>query len=266
MQGFECDVLCRDYNLPDLTLSRGRGKTRLRLKDVMDISVLKRTMVGQAKSAGFPPDMVKLQVDDAIEQALKYVWGAYHWRFKRIEATLTLTGSQEYADLPDDFGGFISLRYRGGTSSGWQLTFMSEDVYEYTNPNPTMLSENEPQMVKAVYDGDNAQWRAYFTPIPDSAYSLSLVYLQSLGSINLIPEGFEKLVIAACWLFMYPTGSDSWQKADIAYNRAKIEAIKDVDPVYQGMPSVVKRANRFDPEGSNYVPDNWPTVSDGSDY
>jgi len=70
-----------------------------------------------------------------------------------------------------------------------------------------------------------------------------------------IPDGFEKLVMTACWLFMYSAGTEKWQIADIAYNKTKFEAINDIDPVYQGTPSVVRRASRFNPEGGGDVAD-----------
>lgn len=232
----------------------------------MDKDTIKRVVEGQAKQAGFNSNTVSGLVSDAIAQAGPYLWGSYKWRFRRRSESLTLTASQEYAELPDDFSQFFSLGHRDGTSDGWQLTYESEDAFNYMHPNPTMLSEGEPQAVKIVHNSDDGTNLAYFSPIPKSAYTPTLVYFSRWGSLSAIPEGFEKLFIAACWLFMYPPGSDSWMKADIAFNRAKQEAIKDIDPMYQGEPSTVKRASRFDPEGGNNVPDDWYKVSDGSDY
>jgi hypothetical protein len=228
----------------------------------MDKDKLTRMIRAQAKTAGIAEELV----DEAVLLAGPYVWNSYHWRFRRKEDTLTLTGSQEYVDLPDDFARFKSLRYRDGTSEGWQLTHEDEDTFEYMHPNPSIHTEDEPKAVKIVYYSEEDIHRAYFVPVPDSSYTPTLIYFIKWGGFSSIPDGYEKLVMTACWLFMYPAGSDKWQLADIAYNKAKAEAIKDIDPVYQGEPSIVKRAKRFDPEGGNYVPDDWYKVSDGSDF
>lgn len=232
----------------------------------MDKDRIKRVIEAQAIQAGFSANKAGAMADDAIAQAGPYMWGAYKWRFRRKQVSLTMTASQEYVELPDDFAQFFSLRHRDGTSNGWQLTYDAEDVFEYQHPNPTMISAGEPRAVKIVYDSEDGVSLAYFSPVPDSAYTPTLVYFCNFGSLSSIPEGFDKVFMAACWLFMYAPGSDSWMKADIAYNRAKAEAIKDIDPMYQGTPSHVKRASCFDPEGVGYVSDDWYKVSDGSDW
>lgn len=232
----------------------------------MDQERLKRVIRGQALRAGFDSNTVDGLIEDALTQAGPYLWNSYKWRFRRRETTITMTSSQEYVELPDDFSHFYSLTHSDGTSEGWQLTYQDEDVYEYQNPNPSVNSEDGPQSVKIVYDSDNDVWKAYLSPIPDSAYTPSLIYFTKYGGWATIPEGFEKVALAACWMFMYAPGSDSYGKTEAAYQIAKMEAINDIDPVFQGEPSHVKRARRFDPEGSNYVSDDWYKVSDGSDY
>jgi hypothetical protein len=179
-------------------------------------------------------------ISDAVTQAGPYVWGAYHWQFRRKEEPLVLTGSQEYVDLPDDFHSFKALTWADGTDEGWPLTYQAEDVYEYENPNPAAIAAGQPKSVKVVFDGTTDKWRIYMTPIPDSAYSPSLIYFRKFGAISEIPMGFEKMLVAACYLFLYPAGSQDWQYADIAYNKAKQEVVKDIDPVYQGLPSRVQ--------------------------
>jgi hypothetical protein len=229
----------------------------------MDKDRIKRILAAQAKRQQIDDDGL---IDEAIELAGPYFWNCYKWRFRRREDTITLTASQEYVNLPDDFARFKSLRYRDGTAEGWQLTYEDEDTYEYQNPNPSIHTENEPQQVKIVYDSEQDIWRAYFTPIPDSAYAPSLIYFVKWGSLGSIPDGFEKVFLASCWLFIHANGTTAYQAADIGFNMAKAEAIKDIDPVYQGEPSIVKRSKRFDPEGSSNVPADWYKVSDGSDY
>jgi hypothetical protein len=233
----------------------------------MDRDKIKRLMKAQAKKSGMADDgVLDGLIDEALSTAAEYVWKCYQWQFRRVEATLTMTASQEYVELPTDFDGFISLRYREGTSDGWQLKYRDEDSYEYFDANPLVYSEDAPRVVKVVFDQTNGVWRAYFTPRPDSAYNLTLIYLAAPGTVAGIPNGFEKLIQTAAWLFMYPAGSTQWQAADLAFKKAKEEAIRDIDPAYRGVPSVVDRAKRFDPEGVGYVPDDWYKVSDGSDY
>jgi len=50
----------------------------------------------------------------------------------------------------------------------------------------------------------------YFTRGPDAVYSLTLIYYIKYGTLAEFPEGFEKALIAAVWLFIYPAGSQSW--------------------------------------------------------
>lgn len=233
----------------------------------MDINRLKRILLGQAKKAGVADDqIIEGLVTDAVDMACPYVWKSRAWKFRRKETTVTTTGSQEYAELPDDFDGFAGLRYRNGTSEGWQLNYHDEDTYEYSYPNPQLYSDDAPKVVKIVYDKGSEKWRAYFTPRPDAAYSLTLIYYAKWGTLAEFPEGFEKLLMAACWLFIYPAGSQSWMAADAGVSEAFAECEEYVDSINKSLPSVVRRSRRFNVDGGDNVPDDWYTVSDGSDY
>jgi len=233
----------------------------------MDIDKLNRILIGQAKKAGVADDQViEGLVSDAIDMACPYVWKARPWKFRRKEATVATVGSQEYAELPDDFGGFAGLRYRNSTSEGWQLTYHDEDMYEYSFPNPQLYTDDAPKIVKIVYDKDTEKWRGYFTPRPDAVYSLTLIYYIKYGTLAEFPEGFEKALIAACWLFIYPAGSQSWMAADMGLEKALADCEEYVDSINQGLPAVVRRGRRFNTDGSDNVPDDWYNVSDGSDY
>lgn len=205
-------------------------------------------------------------IADAISLAGPFVWKAYGWRFRRKEMTVTTTGSQEYIELPEDFSGFYGLRYRGGSSEGWQLEYHDEDTFEYAFPNPDLTANDAPLRVKIVKDNDSGMWRAYFNPEPDTTYNLTLIYLTDYGALTAFPQGFEGVFMAACWLFLHPTGTAAWNGAVTGYRAMLEDAIRNLDPVYRSEPGQTRTARRFNVEGGGNVPEDWYAVTDGSDY
>jgi hypothetical protein len=211
----------------------------------MDRNSLAKLIKAQAKVGG----MVNANelVDEALNLAGPFVWGVHPWKFTRVEDTLTTTASTEYVALPSDFGGYRSLRYRNGSTEGWKLRYYAEDSYELYFPNPDILTDDEPKVCKIVWDSDNGEWRAYFTPIPDSAYDLTLIYSRKFSTFDTFPEGFENLLQAAAWLFMYPKGTTQAAIAQRTFNRILKQTIDDIDPAHRARTDVVRRSTRFKP-------------------
>ena len=224
----------------------------------MNTSEITNLMRAQARVAGL--QNVDDLVTNAIALAGPFAWKAHPWQFKRREKTITTSTSTEYVELPDDFGGFVGLTYSSGSTEGWKLRYYAEDTYELYFPNPSILSEDAPRICKIVKDYDSNKWRAYFTPIPDSAYSLSLIYSRDWGNIEDFPGGFEDLVLSAAWIFMYPGGSEQKSSAQINYRHALRTVIDDIDPIHRARVDTVRRASRFQPHegGGEY--------SDPADY
>lgn len=211
----------------------------------MDRDQLANLIKAQAKTAGMTG--VTELVDNALNMAGPYVWGIHPWNFTRVEATITTSTSTEYTDLPDDFGGYRSLRYRNGSTDGWKLRYYAEDSYELYFPNPDILSDDEPRICKIVFDSATQVWRVYFTPVPDSAYSMSLIYSRKFSTFNDFPQGFENLVQGAVWLFMYPKGSSQAYGAQRNFDRILTQTIDDIDPAHRARVDTVRRAGRFNP-------------------
>lgn len=227
---------------------------------------LKRVITGQAKLGGMPTTAnLEGLVGNAIDLAGPLVWKAYGWNFRRKEDTITTIASQEYVNLPPDFDGFKNLRFRDGGQRGWEIGYYDEDTYEFAWPNPLLFGDNEPRLTKIVKDATTG-WRAYFTPRPNAGYTLTLIYVVKWGAIGRFPSGFEKLIQAAVWLFMYPAGSEGWQRADIAYNLALQQTIDDIDPPVKKKPGVIRRQSRFRHEMAGSDRWDWWNVNDGSDF
>jgi len=243
------------------------GETQAGTKTMTEQEIVD-AIKGQAKLANMDSATMEAPIKAAVRLAVPFVWKLAPWSFRRKEDTLTLTASQEYADLPADFGGFYSIRYRNGSTDGWKLRYKSEGMYEYNNPNPTIHTENEPVFVKIVQDGQTKKWRAYFTPIPDSNYNTTLIYLTKTGKIESYPSDFANLIQVAAWLFIYPPGSQSWMMAERAVEIQFKRAQESDDPFKEPVESL-QIGRRFNvSEGGGYEGDvdTWPAISDGSDY
>ncbi len=220
----------------------------------MERTTLIQLIKGQGKVAGLQLD--ESLVSDAVDLAGPLVWNAFAWQFRRKEGTLTLTTGQEYAVLPSDFGAFLAIRYRNGTTDGWKLRYFAEDSYELFYPNPSAISSDEPRAVKIVYDRSSGKWRAYFTPVPDSAYSTTLIYSIAWGDYSRFKEGFEKLLMVGAWLFIHVPGTAAWQGADIAYKLARRDIIAEIDPAHRAVVTQIRVPSRFrDSDGYGSVDD-----------
>lgn len=211
----------------------------------MDGETLKRLILGQMKMQNVATTIADGLVDDAITLALPFVWEQYTWRFKRKEKSLTLTASQEYVELPADFGSFYSLRLRDGSSDGWKLRYFEEDSFELYYPNPEMVSEGDPRSVKIVRDQN--KWRAYFFPIPNGSNSLTLIYgINSNGAMaDQLGNAMSNLLVNAVWIFVWAPGTEQYAGAKRAFNDALINAIDELDDVHTDKIDNVRAARRF---------------------
>lgn len=220
----------------------------------MDRDTLVRLIKGQGRTAGLTLD--EPLVGDAVDLAGPLVWNAFAWQFRRKEKTLILTTGQEYVNLPSDFGAFLAIRYRNGTTDGWKLRYYAEDSYELFYPNPSAISGDEPRSVKIVYDRSSGKWRAYFTPVPDSNYSTTLIYSIAWGDHSRFKEGFEKLLMVGAWLFVHVPGTAAWQGADIAYKKTRRDIIAEIDPAHRAVVTQIRVPARFrESDGSGSVDD-----------
>ena len=209
----------------------------------MDKDILVRLIEGQAKAAGLQVNTAL--VENAVGLAGPYVWNSFAWQFRRKESTITLISGQEYVDLPKDFGHFLAVRYRNGTTDGWKLRYFSEDSYELFFPNPSALSNDEPRAVKIVRNEATNVWRAYFTPVPNSAYSLTLIHAVKWGDHERFKEGFEKLVMVAAWIFIHVPGTMNWRGVNAAYKDSLAEAIYEIDPAHRAVVTQIRVPARF---------------------
>jgi hypothetical protein len=209
----------------------------------MDREELVQLIEGQGRAGGLALDTAL--VENAVDLAGPLVWNAFAWQFRRKEATLTLTSGQEYTILPSDFGAFLSIRYRNGTSDGWKLRYFAEDSYELFYPNPSVVANDEPRSVKVVHNQGTGRWRAYFTPIPNSNYSTTLIYSIAWGDYSRFKEGFEKLLMLGAWLFIHVPGTALWWGADRAYKTGRRDIIAEVDPAHRAIVTQIRVPGRF---------------------
>jgi len=209
----------------------------------MDRDSLANLMKAQAKVGGM--SNVNELIDNALDLAGPYVWNIHPWKFSRVESTITTTTDNEYVVLPDDFSGLRSLRYRNGSTDGWKIRYYDEDTYELYFPNPDILTNDEPKICKIVFDSASQEWRAYFTPIPNSAYSLTIIYSRRFSTFNDFPQGFEDLVQAGTWLFMYPKGTQQASAVRYDFENSLRKTIDDIDPAFRARIDSVRRSRRF---------------------
>lgn len=235
----------------------------------MDEQELTEMIKGQIKLPGV---LVLAVVDGLVAQAVArvgpYVWALYPWQNSRKEDSIILTSSQEYVVLPEDFKDFRSIRYRNGSSDGWKLRYSQESVYEYYYPNPTVHTENEPTQVKIVKDAQTRKWRAYFTPVPNSAYTPTLIYTMKYGGIERFDEEFALLLQTTAWRFIYPPGSSQRYSVDQAF-KAELTRMIDMDDPFKEKIGDLRVPRSFNVSEGGEIggnPDDWVSVVDGSDY
>jgi hypothetical protein len=234
----------------------------------MDDAELKQLIEAQAKTLQGIPATANLSgmAKDAVAQAVPYAWKSYEWAFKRKEATIDTVASQEHIVLPEDFGSLLHLNFKQDTNRGWNIQYLDEDLYDLKFPNPLMHAKTYPRFCKIVKDNATGRWRAYFTPVPDAAYTLDFGYSIEVGGADNFPSGFEDLLISAAWIFMYPKGSAASRAAKDDFKEARNDAIENVDQQHRQRTSQIRRQRRFDHEGHSSVPWDWWNVADGSDY
>lgn len=224
---------------------------------------------GQIKLPGVHvPAVVDALISQAVRKAGPFVWTLWSWSFRRKEDTITMTSDQEYVELPDDFASFRSIRYRNGTTDGWKLKYRNESNYEYYYANPNVFTQDEPTQVKIVKDGESGVWRAYFSPVPDSNYELSLIYNVAFSNISAYDEKFVLLILAAAWLYIYPAGTDQWRSAKYSFDKIMEDMIDADDPNKEevGNLEVPRYFNVCEGGEIGGNVDDWTNVVDGSDY
>lgn len=219
---------------------------------------------GQASTAG--PSVKEPHIKAAVLKGARKVWYSYQWECRRKQATLTTTSAQEYTELPEDFKSVRGLVYRDSSTEGWQLDFMGEDRFDIDFPNSALYTSDTPRKMKIVYDDNSALWRAYFTPKPDAAYKLVMVYNSIFTDISQLDESLQDLVVVATWLFIHAPGDEKWIATSGAFKDALRDAIDNDRPAQVSI-GAVKRARRFNVcEGGGEIKDDWYLDNSGDDY
>jgi len=113
-----------------------------------------------------------------IDAGLRRFYGAHTWRFLEPTSTLTLTASQEYADLPDDFSAVISLNFPSNEYENALINVSTQALDEmrsitnYAATKPRYYAV-EPQTSDQT---TGQRFRAVFWPVPDDAYVMVIRY------------------------------------------------------------------------------------------
>jgi len=210
-------------------------------KDVaMTISELKKYLSAVRTGGGAVPQINDL-VDSAVETGFAQVWGAYEWKIRRAESTdLTCTTSQAYTVLPDDLESVDSIVVIDGTSSFW-VDLKGEGNFEMDYPYPSGHATGKPYAGKVVFNSaaQGNRWLIYWCRIPNSAYSLRVIY-QRVGSEALIPQLPSYMLAAVvdrCLEYTLPPGEGRLAQHQAANSSLK-KAIQS-DEMVSGPPKYV---------------------------
>lgn len=173
----------------------------------MTLQDLKAFLRGIA-SSGIAQPQLDATISAAIEAGYASVWGKYNWSVKRASSLKTTVASQAYTDLPPDFESLVTLSYLG-TSDPRPINVMNEMAFDYSYPNPAAENSRKPIAAKITFfSPQNNNWRLYWFPIPDGAYSMQVVYNRRPDSSMLpaLPSWMLDAVIAKCSAIMQPDG------------------------------------------------------------
>ena len=133
----------------------------------------------------------------AAETGYNSVWGAYTWKIKRVEdSALPTIASQAHTVLPEDFESMLSIRLRFAGRPLW-IDLTTEIAFDKNWPLPTDWNQNSPRHAKVVYS-PKLGWRIYWFPIPDAAYSTTVMYERKadIGNLPQLPSYMVDAIVA----------------------------------------------------------------------
>lgn len=180
-------------------------------------------------------------VDAAAEAAFGKVWEAHVWKVGRLQDdSLRTTANLAYTILPKGFSGIKTLVLIDGTLSR-KINIVDEDNFEYDNPYPQAWSAQKPVLAKLAYHGAAASdnWRLYWSPVPDAAYSLRLVYRveRDLSFLPNVPAYMLEAIMLAGSALILPPGATQFQQFGVA--EASIKSAIQSDTAFVGAPELI---------------------------
>ena len=112
-------------------------------------------------------------VDAAIDWALKRVWNAGSWVYRRRQATLTISTSSVVTfdlDSPEEFDSIASydLYFNDTSGAGMKLRWATADAMAEAKATDT--DTGRPEIFRIETAGDSPTWT--FSPAPDQSYTV----------------------------------------------------------------------------------------------
>jgi len=206
----------------------------------MTLAELKKYL-SSIRSGGQNVPQINDIVDNAIEAGFASVWGAYQWKIKRKEDTsLTATSAQIHTILPDDMESLIDLVLEDGTRSRW-VNIMTEENFDISYPKPSSHTNKRPFAAKLVRFSpqQNDRWRIYWYPVPDSGYTLRVVY-DTVGNANQLeqlPTYMLSAVVDKSLEYVLPPGEGRLAQMQAA--RSSLQKAIESDMTVSGQPMMV---------------------------
>jgi len=172
---------------------------------------IKSSLTQQAAVSGIKDgdgvDIDKL-VEGAISVGLLEFWKSREWSFRKRSYTLSITSATETYDLPEDFGGIITIREKASLN-GMSIRFYLYEEFCERFPHPNGDPAGYPQFFTVYRDrADNHKWKARFYPMPEAGMSLYLDYLSdTVTSVSEVPNDYSPGLIEVCLKYLLPPGS-----------------------------------------------------------
>lgn len=193
---------------------------------------------------GGDPD-VRIDLAQTANEALSYLFNAHQWSWRgRPPTVLTAVVSQEYLDLPADFGEIIAVNR---PNREVQLTSIQDLVHRrnLTLVPPPIASVfaalSYPAQTDQTAEAPNPRLEIFPTPTDTDIYTLSYragpILLTDPANVPNIPPEYERLFILLCRAFIRDyeeqDSTSEWAKIGTKESPGEMQRLMEHDGVQQ---------------------------------
>lgn len=142
----------------------------------------------------------------AVQTGLKEFWGAHSWSFKSTETTMTVDGTTDDYDLPDNFSSIKVVREENSTH-GRKLQYRLKEDFDKDIPRIGSMTTGDPVIYTIYYNGDDGLYKIKIFPNVSSSTTLYIDYYRTTPADSAsVPDKFAPLILTYAAKNAYPFG------------------------------------------------------------
>ena len=176
------------------------------------------------KIDGVTGSALTAHIKTGVQLGVQDFWGAWPWTFAAVETTITTeTGVQDY-ELPKNVEAVITVRQKE-TQAGGSLVYIGVEDFHRIAPYAENVQQGIPGALTMFYNGDTERHNIRLFQLPNSAFTLYVLYKRRAQNASLIPDKFNAGLVANCWKYLLPAGTAKYVTAYEVGN-SEIERMK----------------------------------------